>query len=211
MAYDGNGTFNRLYNWQQDAANGIDIMADRMDGEMNGMAAGMSLAFLRDGQAAMTANADMGNNRVIRVADPNADTDAVNRKYVTDNFLSNSGSPTIKADNPWLYFEEDSATAETRNWRIGLSSSQFTIQPLQSDKSPGTDFGKLVFYRGNDGLINIEPQWGPSRVQSGNGLLNRSEMDARYPQLATENTFPLRQVFQGENKHEGVSNKQSPV
>jgi hypothetical protein len=56
LAYDGSGTFNRIHNWQQDAANGIDISAPEMDGEDNGFAAGLTLAVTRDGQGKMAAD-----------------------------------------------------------------------------------------------------------------------------------------------------------
>jgi hypothetical protein len=56
MAFDGNGNFVRLHNWQQDAANGIDISAPEMDGEDNGFAAGLSLCVTRDGQGKMAAD-----------------------------------------------------------------------------------------------------------------------------------------------------------
>lgn len=56
MAFNGIGTFVRLHNWQQDAANGIDISAPEMDGEDNGFAAGLSLCVTRDGQGQMAAD-----------------------------------------------------------------------------------------------------------------------------------------------------------
>lgn len=56
MAFDGSGNFLRIHNWQQDAANGIDISAPEMDGEDNGFAAGLTLAVTRDGQGKMAAD-----------------------------------------------------------------------------------------------------------------------------------------------------------
>lgn len=56
MAYDGNGNFVRLYSWQSDKANGIDITASRVDGEDSGFAAGLTLCVTRDGQGKMAAN-----------------------------------------------------------------------------------------------------------------------------------------------------------
>lgn len=56
MAFDGNGAFNRLFNWAQDAANGINITASRVDGEDSGIAAGLTLAVTRDGQGKMAAD-----------------------------------------------------------------------------------------------------------------------------------------------------------
>lgn len=50
MPFDGNGTYVRLHNWTQDAANGIDISAGEQDGEDNGFAAGLSNTVTRDGQ-----------------------------------------------------------------------------------------------------------------------------------------------------------------
>lgn len=56
MAYDGNGTFVRLHNWTQDAANNIDINSGEMDGEDNGFASGLTNAVTRDGQGKMAVD-----------------------------------------------------------------------------------------------------------------------------------------------------------
>lgn len=56
MAFDGNGTFDRLYNWSLDALNNIDITASRFDGEDNDFAAGLTLCVTRDGQGKMAAD-----------------------------------------------------------------------------------------------------------------------------------------------------------
>lgn len=69
MPFNGSGTFNRLYSWVQDAANGIKIRADRMDNEMNGMATGLSTCVTRDGQSPATANLPMGGFKHTNVAD----------------------------------------------------------------------------------------------------------------------------------------------
>lgn len=55
-SFNGSGTFVRSYNWQQDAANNVDISAPRMDTEDNGFASGLSLCVTRDGQGQMAAN-----------------------------------------------------------------------------------------------------------------------------------------------------------
>lgn len=51
--FDGNGTYNRFFNWAQDAANGIDINASRMDTEDTGFAGGLSTCLTKDGQGKM--------------------------------------------------------------------------------------------------------------------------------------------------------------
>lgn len=88
MAYDGNGVFNRLYNWQADAAAGINILADRMDAEMDGFATGLSICLTRDGQAAMEAPLDMGGFKLVNLADPTAEQDAVTKKFLETNFAA---------------------------------------------------------------------------------------------------------------------------
>ena len=54
MAFSG-GTFSRLYSWASDQSNGIKIRADRMDGEFDGMATGLSTCLLKDGTQTATA------------------------------------------------------------------------------------------------------------------------------------------------------------
>jgi len=60
MAFNGNGVFVRLYNWVNDRNNGINILATRMDNEMNGFATGLTDCVTRDGQSPATANLPMG-------------------------------------------------------------------------------------------------------------------------------------------------------
>lgn len=64
MAYDGNGNFVRLYDWEDDAANSIDISATRMDAEFDGIATALSQVLVRDGQVAMTGTLPMGGNKI---------------------------------------------------------------------------------------------------------------------------------------------------
>ena len=56
MAFNGSGLFERLYNWVTDRDSGIKIRADRMDAELDGIAAGLSTALLKDGTQTVTAN-----------------------------------------------------------------------------------------------------------------------------------------------------------
>lgn len=56
MAFDGSGNFVRLYSWQNDATNGIDITASRVDAEDSGFATGLSLCVTRDGQGKPASN-----------------------------------------------------------------------------------------------------------------------------------------------------------
>jgi hypothetical protein len=92
MAYDGNGVFNRLYNWEADAAAGVNILAQRMDEEMNGFATGLSQVLTRDGQAGMLANLDMGNFKITGLGDATAEGDAISRLFGDGRYLRVAGN-----------------------------------------------------------------------------------------------------------------------
>ncbi|ULQ46937.1 hypothetical protein JN531_001315 [Flagellatimonas centrodinii] len=76
MPFNGSGTFNRVHNWQSDAANSIPITDTRMDAEDDGFAAGLSNCMTRDGQSPATASIPMGGNRITGLANGAALTDA---------------------------------------------------------------------------------------------------------------------------------------
>ncbi len=78
MAYNGSGTFARLYNWVNDRNANVKIRADRMDAEMDGFATGLSTAITKDGQTTITAAIPMNNQKLTGLAAPTASGDAVN-------------------------------------------------------------------------------------------------------------------------------------
>ena len=55
MAFNGSGTFARLYNWVVDRDTSVPITASRMDNEMDGMATGLTTTITKDGQTTTTA------------------------------------------------------------------------------------------------------------------------------------------------------------
>lgn len=67
MAFNGAGLFVRLYNWVSDAAAAINITASRMDGEMDGFAAGLSNCITRDGQGKPSAAIDWNGQNLSNV------------------------------------------------------------------------------------------------------------------------------------------------
>lgn len=75
MAFNGSGTFNRLYNWVNDKNNSIPITASRMDDEMNGMAVALSNCITRDGQSVPLANLPMNGFRFLNVGDAQTATE----------------------------------------------------------------------------------------------------------------------------------------
>ena len=72
MAFNGSGTFNRVHDWTDDAANSIKIRADRMDAEFDGVATGLSTCITKDGQTTVAANLPMAGFRHTGVDDASA-------------------------------------------------------------------------------------------------------------------------------------------
>lgn len=75
MAFNGSGTFQRLYNWVNDAAANIKIRADRFDAEMDGMATGLSTCITKNGQTTITANLPMSTYKHTGVGNASARTE----------------------------------------------------------------------------------------------------------------------------------------
>jgi hypothetical protein len=92
VAFNGSGTFNRIYNWVTDKSNTVPVTASRMDAEMDGMATGLTTAICRDGQSTATARIPFAAG--IGVSDGSAGTPAIN--FTGD---ANSGIYSIGADN----------------------------------------------------------------------------------------------------------------
>ncbi len=68
MPYNGAGQFNLIYNWQTDAANGLNISSSRMQGQEADIASGLSLCVTKDGQQTMTASLPMGGFTLTNMA-----------------------------------------------------------------------------------------------------------------------------------------------
>lgn len=92
MPFNGSGTFNRIYSWVTDAANGIKIRADRMDTDTNDIAAGLSLCLTRDGQSVALADLPMGGFNFTGVGDATTDDEFSSYGQLKDLGRDQSGN-----------------------------------------------------------------------------------------------------------------------
>lgn len=78
MPYNGSGVFSRVYNWQTDKNNSVNITASRMDTETDGIATGLSSCLLKDGTQTVTANIPFSSFKITGLGSGTAATDAAN-------------------------------------------------------------------------------------------------------------------------------------
>ncbi len=91
MAFNGAGTFVRLYSWAAEKLAGHAISSTKMDAEMDGFATGLSNCLTRDGQSTPSATIPFNNQRISGLGDATANTDAVNRRTGDGRYLLASG------------------------------------------------------------------------------------------------------------------------
>jgi hypothetical protein len=112
MAFNGSGTFNRLYSWVQDAANGVNIDATRMDNEFNGIATALSDCVTRDGQSPFTANIPAGGFKITGLGTPSSTGDAATYEFVN-----------LVASNEWKAEANTVTFVSTTSFRVGGGST----------------------------------------------------------------------------------------
>lgn len=102
MPFNGSGAFSLIFNWQQDALNGINISSSRMMGQENDIAAGLSLCITKDGQQTPTASLPMGGFRLTNMGNANSQGNAVSVQDVQNGSVTTltsvSGADTITAN-----------------------------------------------------------------------------------------------------------------
>ena len=103
MPFNGAGTFNRLYSWVTDAANGIFVSSTRTDADTDDIATGLSTCITKDGQTTVTANIPMAGFKFTGLAVGTATTDSARvdnaNSYINEFRLTlTSGTPVTTSD-----------------------------------------------------------------------------------------------------------------
>jgi len=98
MPRDSQGNFTNSFNWEQDAANGIDIVPDRHQSGDDDQAQGLTDSLDRLGRGGMQADLQLGNNKLVQVQEGTTTTDAPNIGQIQDGAFSYSATDTGVAD-----------------------------------------------------------------------------------------------------------------
>ena len=89
--FDGMGGFTFPYNWVNDAANGIDITASRMDTQFATATGGFDLCLTRDGQGAASANLPMNGFKFTGLGVGSNPNDSVTYAQLTNSAAALTG------------------------------------------------------------------------------------------------------------------------
>ena len=130
MAFNGTGTFLRLYNWVTDKTNSIPITASRVDAEMDGMATGLSNCITKDGQTTISANISLNSFKLTGLGVGTARTDAINVGQVQDNQFLYLGTTSGSAD-AYTLAPSPAITAytATQQFTAKISATNLTTTP----------------------------------------------------------------------------------
>lgn len=85
--FDGNGNYQRLYNWLEHFQTGVGIEPDLHDNEDDAFANALSNCITRDGQSPATANIPLGGHKLVDVGEPTAPDDAATRSFIEQSNL----------------------------------------------------------------------------------------------------------------------------
>lgn len=101
MPYNGTGIFTRVYQWTNDAVNGLFVDATRTDTDSNDIAAGLTNCITRDGQSPAAANLPMGGFKLTGMGNGGVATDSVNYGQVFNSpaFVTPTATTTPATGN----------------------------------------------------------------------------------------------------------------
>lgn len=175
--YDGSGVYTLNFTFATEAAS-PPIAISKLDTEFAGIAAGLSLCILRNGNGKPTADIDWNAKKITNLANAAADGDALNRVTADGRYArvgSNetvtgtwtfSGLATLSNAFPVLQMLDTDLTETTgKRWYIGTANNVFFVYRntaaggdfstydtiLAANGSTFNYMGYTVWHSGNDG------------------------------------------------------------
>jgi hypothetical protein len=153
MPFNGTGVFSRVYQWVQDAANGIFVDATRTDTDSNDIASGLTNCVTRDGQSPWLANLPAGGFKITGLSAGSQPADSVNYLQVFTNptfngtatFQSIIGTGTINFGSATSVTVPTVVVTDNSN---NAASTAFVTQKAFQSALPAQQLG-VVRYNGS--------------------------------------------------------------
>lgn len=143
MPFNGSGQFNLLYNWQNDAAQGLNISSSRMQGQDADIASGLSDCVTKDGQTIPTANLPMGGFRHTNVGNAQYPTD-----YATLGQIQNTGLKILNSNGTpeWLAFSDTPTYVSATQFTVpGNLTARYSVgRRVRASVTAGTVYGTIA-------------------------------------------------------------------
>lgn len=162
MPFNGSGTFQRIYSWVTDAANGVFVSSSRTDTDTNDIATGLSTCITKDGQTVVTSNIPMAGFKITGLGLGTGSTDAAavnnaNARSLCEGRLTlTTGVPVTTSDvtaAETLYFTPYKgsciAVYDGTNWQ------RYTFTQLSIDVPDVTGMHDVFIYD-NSGTLTLE-------------------------------------------------------
>lgn len=161
MAFNGTGTFVRLYNWVTDKTNSVPITASRMDSEMDGFATGLSNCITKDGQTVLTADIPMASHKLTGLSVGSARTDSISVGQVQNGQFTALGTTGGAAD---AYTASPSpaitAYVATMQYSAKISATNLTTTPYLQVSSIASPASTAVIKKYNSAGAEIAVEAG---------------------------------------------------
>lgn len=144
MAWNGSGTFSKIYTWDQDRLNDIPINSQRHDTQDDTFVSGINNCITKDGQNAATGNLPMGGNRHTNVGNATARNEYATLGQLQDR--AGSYVVTTGSSNAYIAALSPAITAYTTGLEVSINANfTNTGAATININSLGT---KNIFYNG---------------------------------------------------------------
>lgn len=155
MAFNGSGTFNRIYKWVTDLGNSVPVTASRMDEEQDGIAAGLSNCITKDGQTTLSANIPFNSKKITGLGNGSARTDSITLGQVQDSTYTTLGT-TGGSANTYTAAPSPVITAYVEGQQFIVKFNAINTGASTLSVS-GLTARSLKKYDGSGAKINVEP------------------------------------------------------
>lgn len=182
MSFDGSGVYSLTYTWATEAAS-PPIAISKLDTEMAGIAAGLSLAILRNGNGKPTANIDWNAQKITNLGNATADGDALNRVTADGRYAQAgaaatitgawtfTGQQTISNTFPaWLFLDTELTETTGKRWYVGTANDQFLVYRNTAASGDFSTYNAVLSITTTQALWMGNQLWHAGNDGSGSGL-----------------------------------------